>query len=217
MLELLTGTGLATAAGLNAGLPLLLVGALARWTDLVVLPDGWTWLEQGWVLAVLAVVVVLDMAADKVPGLDSVNDLVQTVVRPTAGGLAFGAGAGATTPAVTDPAAFGDVAAWVPVAVGVVLALVVHSGKAVARPVVNASTGGLGGPVVSVVEDVTSVLLTLAAVLLPLLVLAVLAGAVWASVHLLRRRHRRRRARHAGTTPGDAAPAGRGPRPLEER
>src|SRR5690554_1771971 len=88
MLEVLTGTGLATAAGLNAGLPLLVLGALSRWTELVELPVGWLWLADTRVLAVLAVLVVLDVVADKIPALDSVNDLVQTVVRPTAGGLA---------------------------------------------------------------------------------------------------------------------------------
>lgn len=37
MLELLTGTGLATAAGLDVALPLLVLGLLDRLTTLVVL------------------------------------------------------------------------------------------------------------------------------------------------------------------------------------
>ena len=52
--ELLTGFGLATAAGLNAYIPLLALGLLSRFTDLVTLPHGWTWLENGWVMAIVA-------------------------------------------------------------------------------------------------------------------------------------------------------------------
>ena len=37
-MELLTGFGLAAAAGLNAYIPLLALGLLARFTDLVTLP-----------------------------------------------------------------------------------------------------------------------------------------------------------------------------------
>jgi hypothetical protein len=188
MLEVLTATGLATAAGLNAGLPLLVLGAAARWTSLVELPTGWTWLSEGWVLGVLAALVLLDVVADKVPGLDHLNDLAQTVVRPTSGGLAFGAGVGAVTPAVQDPSALTGSGVWVPVLVGVVLALVTHVTKAAARPVVSATTLGVGGPVVSAVEDLTSVSLSLAALLLPVLVVVLLLVPVVVGVRLARRR-----------------------------
>ncbi|NNH24651.1 DUF4126 domain-containing protein, partial [Pseudokineococcus marinus] len=96
-MELLTGAGLASAAGLNAWLPLLLLGAAARWTDVVALPDGWAWLSEPGVLAVLAVLLVVEVLADKVPGVDHVNDALQTVVRPLAGGVAASAGTGGAT------------------------------------------------------------------------------------------------------------------------
>lgn len=204
MLELLTGAGLATAAGLNAALPLLVLGALDRWTSLVELPGSWAWLSDEWVLVVLGVLLVLEVVADKVPGLDHVNDVVQTVIRPTSGGLAFGAGAGSATTAVTDPAAFFTSSAWVPVAIGVVLALVVHTGKALTRPVVNVSTAGVGGPVLSAAEDAASLALSLAAVLVPVLVVVLLAAVVWAGVRLARRRRGRVR------PSVDDAPAGGG-------
>ncbi|OPE44780.1 DUF4126 domain-containing protein, partial [Mycolicibacterium diernhoferi] len=54
-MELLTGFGLATAAGLNAYIPLLALGLLSRFTDLVTLPAGWSWLENGWVMLIVAV------------------------------------------------------------------------------------------------------------------------------------------------------------------
>ena len=193
MLELLTGTGLATAAGLNAALPLLVLGALDRWTGLAHLPQEWSWVSDGWVMAILLVVLVVDVVADKVPGLDHLNDVVSTVVRPTAGGLAFGAGTSAQTVAVTDPGTYFASSTWVPVAIGVVLALVVHGTKALARPVVNATTLGVGAPVVSVAEDLTGLALTIRAILLPILVLVLLVPLVWVGVTVLRRRRARRR------------------------
>lgn len=204
MLEVLTATGLASAAGLNAGLPLLLLGAAARWTPLVELPVGWTWLSDGWLLIGLAVLVVLDVAADKVPGLDSLNDLVQSVVRPASGGLAFGAGIGATTVAVAEPSALSATGVVLPVALGVALALVVHLVKAFARPVVNASTLGAGGPVVSVAEDVTALALSLAALLAPALAAVLLVAGAIGLVRLGRRRQRR--PRRARTTTGPPEP-----------
>ena len=45
--EVLTGLGLATSAGLNAYIPLLCIGLLARYTDLITLPQSWHWLENG--------------------------------------------------------------------------------------------------------------------------------------------------------------------------
>ena len=203
MLELLTGTGLATAAGLNAALPLLVLGVLDRWTTLVELPAAWGWLSDPWVLAILAALLLLEVVADKVPGLDHLNDVVQTVVRPTAGGLAFGAGSGAQTAAVTDPASFFTSNAWVPVAIGVVMALVVHTGKALSRPVVNVATAGLGTPVVSAAEDATSLALSLATVLVPLLVIVLLGALIVGAVRLRRGRGRRRGGPGSGTA--DAA------------
>lgn len=203
MLELLAGAGLSTAAGLNAALPLLVLGALDRWTGLVDLPDAWSWLSDPWVLAILGVLLLVEVVADKVPGADHVNDVLQTLVRPTAGGLAFGAGAGSRTAAVTDPASFFTTDAWVPVAIGVLLALGVHVAKATTRAVVNAATLGVGGPVLSAAEDVTSLVLSVAAIIVPVLVVAVLGLMVW----FVARAFRRRRAARTGGRDVRSAPS----------
>jgi hypothetical protein len=193
VLEALTGTGLAASAGLNAYIPLLTMGLLARFSDLIALPDGWQWLSNGWVIGILAVLLSIEVVADKVPVVDHVNDVVQTVVRPTAGGLAFGAGSSSETVTVSDPGAFFSSHQWVPIAAGVVIALAVHGVKAAARPVVNATTAGVGAPVASTAEDFSSVLLALLALLVPLLVLLGIVLLVFAAVLTFRRRRLRRR------------------------
>lgn len=193
MLEFLTGAGLALSAGLNAYVPLLVVGLAGRFTDLLELPDGWSWLANDWVLVILGVLLLVEVVADKIPVVDHINDVLQSVVRPVAGGLAFGSGSAAETVAVTDPAEFFASNQWVPIAVGVVLALAVHVTKAVGRATVNAATVGTAAPLVSTAEDVGSVGLSLAAIVLPVIVIGVLIGFVWFAAWMLTRRSRRKR------------------------
>jgi hypothetical protein len=189
--ELLTGFGLATAAGLNAYIPLLALGLLSRFTDLVTLPHAWAWLENGWVMSIVAALLVVEVVADKIPALDSVNDVIQTFVRPTAGGIVFGSGTAAQTSAVTDPGAFAQSGQWIPIAVGVVTALVVSLTKSTVRPAANVATAGVAAPVLSTIEDVASVGLVFAAILLPVLVLVGVVLLGWAVFRFLRRRRRK--------------------------
>lgn len=202
MLELFTGLGLASASGLNAYVPLLALGLLGRFTDVVTLPAGWGWLENPWLLGVLAVLCLVDVIADKIPAVDSVNDIVQTLVRPASGGIVFASGVGTETVAVSDPGSLFADGRWVPIVIGVVIALVVHLTKAGVRPVANVATGGVSAPVLSTVEDATSVSLVAAAILLPALVLVLLVAVAWAGVALLRRRRRARALARTGSALG---------------
>ncbi len=189
---LLTGLGLATAAGLNAYIPMLLLGLAARFTDVVSLPNGWSWLENGWVLTIVAVLLVVEVIADKVPALDSVNDTIQTFVRPTAGGIVFGSGTAAQTAAVADPGEFAQSGKWIPVAIGVVIALAVHLTKSAVRPAANVATAGVAAPVLSTIEDIASVGLVIVALLVPVLVLVIIVALALGVVRLWRRRRRKR-------------------------
>ena len=199
MLVALTGIGLSAAAGLNAYIPFLVVALLARFTDLVVLPDGLVWMESGWAIGVGAVLLLADVVLDKVPAVDTVNDAVQTFIRPATGGIVFAATSAAEE---LEGSAWVQDNPWLPVVAGIVVAGIVHTGKATARPVVNAGTGGFGAPVVSTLEDGAAVGLSLVAVFLPVLVLVVLALVVWGFVVLRRRRRARRVASAQDGAPG---------------
>lgn len=198
MLEIATGSGLALSAGLNAWVPLIFLGMLSRFTDLVELPGTWAWLENGWVMAILTVLLVLEFAADKIPVLDSINDVVQTIVRPTAGGIAFGAGSMSETTTVTDPATFVQSGQWIPIVSGIVLALGTHAAKAGGRVVANTMSGGTAAPVVSAAEDATSIGVSFLAVLAPLAIIPVLILFVIGVILLVRSLVKHRRARAAG-------------------
>jgi hypothetical protein len=199
MFEVLTGAGLATAAGLNAYIPLLAIGLLSRFTDLVNLPPAWAWLENGWVQIILGVLLVIEIIADKIPAVDSVNDWIQTIVRPAAGGIVFGSGTAAQTATVTDPATFFTSNAWVPIVIGILLALTVHVGKTVVRPAANIASAGIAAPVLSTVEDFFSAAMSFVALLLPILVLVGLAGLIAGAIAVTRRMQRR--TREAPTVP----------------
>ena len=201
MLELLTGAGLAAAAGLNAYIPLLVMGLAARF-DLIGLPDGWVWLSNEWVLVIIGVLLVVEIIADKVPAVDSVNDWIQTVVRPASGGIVFAGGIGTETVAVDDPEAFFTSGAWVPVAIGIGLALVVHLGKMAIRPIANLATGGVAAPVLSTAEDGASLGLVLLALIAPVLIVLAFIAMIVAFVLIIRMINRRRRARAADPVPG---------------
>jgi len=188
MLASLTGLGLSAAAGLNAYIPLLLVGLLARFTGVVELPEPYRWIQSGWALGVVAVLLLAELVLDKVPVVDHVNDAVQSLVRPTVGGVIFAA---TTAAGQADASPWMRQHPWVPVLLGVVVAGAVHALKATARPLVNVSTVGVGTPVVSAAEDVVSLGMSLVAVFVPVLVVVALALLVWAAVAVGRRVRRR--------------------------
>jgi hypothetical protein len=190
MLVSLTGLGLSAAAGLNAYIPLLLVGVLARFTDVITLPEPYRWIQSGWALGVVSVLLLAELVLDKVPVVDHVNDAVQTLVRPTVGGVIFAA---TTAAAQADASPWMQDHPWVGVLLGVLVAGVVHATKATARPLVNATTVGTATPVVSAAEDAASLAMSLVAVFLPVLVVVVLLLLAWAGYAMVRRVRRRRR------------------------
>ncbi|HSL29892.1 MAG TPA: DUF4126 domain-containing protein [Anaerolineales bacterium] len=164
-MDLLTGIftafGLSASAGLNAYIPLLIVGLLARYTEFINLSQPWDTLANPWIILMLCVLVIIEMLADKIPAVNHVNDLIQTLIRPAAGAIAFAASANVIT----------EISPVLALASGLLVAGTVHVAKAGAvRPVVTATTGGAGNIPVSIAEDVISTVLSFVAIVLPVLV-----------------------------------------------
>ncbi len=180
MMGIFAAFGLAAATGLNAYLPLLIVGLLARYTDLIVLKAPWSALTYLPVLVVLAVLLAIEMTVDKIPAVDTVNDVIQTVFRPAAGAILFAASGNA----------IGDISPALAMICGLIVAGGVHAAKSAARPAVTAGTLGAGNPIVSLAEDVASGVTTLVSIIAPVvLAVLLLAALLW----ILRRRRRRSR------------------------
>lgn len=201
MLAALTGAGLSAAAGLNAYIPFLVVALVARFTDVLTLPASYAWIESWWAIGICAALLLVEVVLDKIPLVDTVNDTIQTVVRPATGGLVF-----AATQAADDlerSSGWLQDNPWVGMLLGAVVSGVVHGGKAVSRPAIDAGSLGTATPVVSAVEDSFSVTLALVAVFWPVLVVFLLLGlaAVLVAGLMMVVRWRRRRA-DRGTRPG---------------
>ena len=185
LLNLASAFGLSTAAGLNAYIPMLTVALLAKFTHVIELQEPWSALTSWWIIALLAVLLVIEEIADKIPVVDTVNDVVQTLVRPTAGAMLFAA----TTQSSINMhpvLAFGC---------GIILAGTVHIAKAGARPAVTAATAGTANPIVSTVEDVVSVVASVVSVIFPYLVIVWAILLAWAIFLVVGRRRSRRQAR----------------------
>ncbi|RLC97786.1 MAG: DUF4126 domain-containing protein [Chloroflexi bacterium] len=162
-LALATAFGLSTSAGLNAYIPLLVVALLAKFTPLITLSEPYDALTSWWVIGVLGVLLIVEILVDKIPAVDSVNDVIQTFIRPTAGAILFAA----TTNTIGLSPVLGAVC-------GVILAGGVHVVKAGGRPVVASLTAGTANPVVSTVEDTISLVMSLLAIVTPYLVAGLL-------------------------------------------
>jgi hypothetical protein len=158
--NLATAFGLSSAAGLNAYLPLLVVSLTARFTNLIQLNEPWTVMTDWWVIAVLSVLLLIEMTVDKIPAIDTLNDVLQTVGRPVAGAILFAASSGV----------IGEVNPVLAFLAGLLLAGGVHAIKATARPAVTASTLGTGNWVVSALEDVLALVVAVMSIIVPLLV-----------------------------------------------
>jgi hypothetical protein len=196
----LTGMGLSAAAGLNAYIPFMIVALIARFTDVITLPPGFQWIESPWAIGVGAILLLTEVVLDKIPAIDTVNDAIQTFIRPSMGGLVFAA---TTAAEDLDRSTWMGGNPWVGVVLGIAVSGLVHSGKMAARPAINAGTLGAGAPVVSTAEDGASLGLSLVAVFVPVLVVVALLALAWLLVWLwLRvRRWRKRRPGRGGADP----------------
>ncbi len=179
---LATAFGLSTAAGLNAYIPLLVVALLARLTPLIELSEPWDALSSWWVIGTLTVLLIVEILVDKIPAVDTVNDVViQTFIRPAAGAILFAS--------TTNTIGIHPVLAAI---CGVILAGGMHAVKAGGRPVVASATAGVGNPVVSTVEDIISFVVSLLAILAPYLIVAfvivVISLVIWWFVRRQQRR-----------------------------
>ena len=183
-LSLATAFGLSTAAGLNAYIPLLVVALLARLTPLITLNEPWDALSSWWVIGTLAVLLIVEILVDKVPAVDTVNDIIQTFIRPAAGAILFAS--------TTNTVGVHPVLAAI---CGVILAGGVHAVKTGGRPVVAATTAGVGNPVVSTIEDIISLVTSVVAIVAPYLIVAliVIAGTLITWWYVRRRQRRAQR------------------------
>ena len=178
------------ASGINPYLVLLLTGLAGRLTDLDV-PEA---LTRGDVLIAAAVLTAIDFVVDKTAYLDSTWDVVNTAIRPVAGAaIALLISGDATTLEQALLASLGGGTA-----------LTSHLVKAGTRVAINTSPEPISNIVMSLLEDVAVVIVTIVAFMAPLLAALIaltllICGLVvvvifWQAITRYRRSRQRRRA-----------------------
>jgi hypothetical protein len=135
--------GAGWASGLNAYAAVLVLGA-AQSLGWVALPHDLQVLASPWVMAVAAILFALNFLADKIPFVDSINDMLQTFVRVPAGALlAYGAAAGLSPEMAVIAGLLGGT-----------LAAGTHVAKTGTRALINTSPEPFSNVVASLAEDV---------------------------------------------------------------
>ena len=170
---------LAASAGLRAWLPLLLAGGLARFGVLDLGPS-YQFLASNKALVLFGVATAIELVGDKVPAVDHALDAIGTLLRPAAGALL----AASVLGTVSDPLS----SAVLGTAVGAPSALVPHAAKSALRVAATATAAGLANPLLSLLEDLISVVTFVLAILAPLLVVAALGLTLYLASRWLRRR-----------------------------
>ena len=177
-MDVLTGLGLSGAAGLNAWLPAF-AGALLTRLGVVELGEPFDELSKTPALIVLGVLTAADFVGDKIPAVDHLLHSVGTVIAPISGTVLF---TGET-----------DASLIVSLLAGGSTAEAVHAARSALRPLSTVTTAGIGNPVLSLLEDFGSALLTLFAFVVPVLAVLAVVAVVVLGLVLWRRRRRRDR------------------------
>lgn len=196
VLPALLGLGLASATGLRTFLPLLMLALAAKFGLFGIdLNDRMAWLADWPAISALAVAAVVEFTGDKVPVVDHALNVMGAFTRPIAGAVAAG-----SVFAGVDPMT----AAIAGLIVGAPTAFAFNAAQGGARLTSTATTGGIGNPILSFIEDVLSFLMVVLAFLAPILVpilMIVLAIAVFRLARRMRgRMDAREDALRAGAT-----------------
>lgn len=177
MTAILTGLGLAAAAGLNAWVILLLFHGL-----ILLLPQEFpgasaVWLSSHGVFTAALILFLTEFVADKIPVVDHLWNLAQTLLRPIVGALLMLA----CTPETSGPARIGLALA------GACATLATHLVKSTTRLTSTAATKGFAQVAVSLAEDVVALALGALFFFVPWLT-ALFLGALLVLLALDRRR-----------------------------
>jgi len=135
-------SALGWASGVRLYAVLLVVGALGFF-DVVALPGGLKVLAHPFVLAASGFMTFVEFFADKIPGVDSLWDVVHTVIRIPAGAALAGA-------------VFGDMGSAATIAAAILgggLAAGSHLAKAGSRAAINTSPEPFSNWTASLAED----------------------------------------------------------------
>lgn len=177
LLSIALGVGLAAAVGLRVFMPLLVL-SIAAYTGKLELSESFQWLGTLPALLMLAVAAVAEVAAYYIPGVDNLLDTIATPTALVAGTIAAAA-------VMTD---LPPIVKWTTAVIaGGGAAGLTQGVTSLLRAKSTAATGGLGNPVVATGELGGALLLSLLAIVAPIVALVLVVLMCWGIVKALRR------------------------------
>ena len=176
LLSLALGIGLAAAVGMRVFIPLLVVAVAAHFGAIPLTP-AFAWLASPVALAMLAIAAVVEVAAYYIPGVDNVLDAVAAPLALVAGTFMVAAPLWDLPPLVKWTTA---------IIAGGGAAGLTHGVTSLLRAKSTVATGGLGNPVLATGELGGSLLLSVLALLVPVLAVAVVAVALYGVYRLVK-------------------------------
>ncbi|HUY90499.1 MAG TPA: DUF4126 domain-containing protein [Pirellulales bacterium] len=191
----IVGIGLAASCGFRVFVPMLVMSIAAKAGQLE-LTDGWGWIGSWPAIVCFGVATLVEFGGYCIPWLDNLLDAAASPAAVIAGTIA-------------TAACVSEMSPWLQWSTAIIAgggaAGLVQSLTVAVRGTSTATTGGLGNPIVAAVEFVSSAVLSVLAIIAP--ILAVLLLCVVA--YLLIRRFTRRKRRLASTSSRVGIPAGR--------
>lgn len=169
LLSISLGIGLAAACGFRVFVPLLVM-SIAGHSGHLTLTQGFQWIGSDAALVAFGLATCLEITGYYVPWMDNLLDTLATPAAIVAGTIV-------TASVVTG---MSPMLKWtLAVIAGGGMAGFVQGATVVTRGASTATTGGLGNPLFATIELGGSALASIAAVLVPVLGIAVLIFTVW--------------------------------------
>ncbi len=167
--------GLSISAGVRAAMTLLIMGVLSREGWGFHVAPGFTWLESSIAIAVLVVLVIIEIAVDKIPSFDRLYERLSAPWHLAAGAIAGGAAMAHGVPGLIVGLVAGVGLAWLGI-----------NAKRLWRP--RSTTSTVTMPLLSLVEDLAAFAAAVLSATLPPIGYAVVAWTSWFDLRLRRRR-----------------------------
>lgn len=165
------GLGLSAACGFRVFIPPLAM-SLAAMNGILELSPDWQWVGSPLAVMLLSAATLVEILAYFIPWVSNALDSVELIAAPIAGMLV-------TASSLAMAGDVNPVVLWAIAAiVGGGTAELVEGTSVMGRLAASTATGGVGGPVVGIIELLTSAVLSLLAILAPILALIVVLALV---------------------------------------
>jgi len=173
LLGLIVGVGLSAACGFRVFVPLLGM-SIAALSGYITLASDFAWIGTRTALLAFSVATILEIATYYVPWVDNMMDALMTPAAVVAG-------------TIVTASMVGDISPFLKWSLAVIagggVSAIVQGGTVALRAGSSGTTGGLANPMVSTIEMIGSILVTILAIALPILCLFAVVWICYKIIH----------------------------------